>query len=90
MPPRFPRGLVTKTATPSYEIIPVPGGPGSNAGVMGNPFQQMLGGLGPLPGYHGMNINAANLLQQSKMGQCTCLLVFFFVLIFKILVHYDI
>lgn len=59
-------------------MIPVPGAPGSGAGVLGNPFQQMLGGLGPLPAYHGMNINTANFLQQSKMGQCTWLAFFIF------------
>ncbi|KAK6620595.1 hypothetical protein RUM43_010887 [Polyplax serrata] len=65
LPPRFPGGLITKASTPGFEIIPVPGAPGSGTGVMGNPFQQMLGGLPPLPAYHGMNINPANLLQQT-------------------------
>lgn len=83
LPPRFPGGLITKASSPGYEMIPVPGGPGGpgGPGVMGNPFQQMLGSMGPLSGYPGMNMNTANLLQQSKMAQCTWL-VFILVLHF--------
>lgn len=60
-------------------MIPVPGTPG-NAGVMGNPFQQMLGGMGAMSGYPGMNMNMnpATLLQQSKPLQCTWLGFFLF------------
>lgn len=81
LPPRFPGGLITKASTPGFEIIPVPGAPGSGTGVMGNPFQQMLGGLPPLPAYHGMNINPANLLQQSKTGQCMWFVFFYFAIL---------
>lgn len=71
VPPRFPGGLITKTANPGFEMIPVPGIPGGGSGLIGNPFQQMLGGINPMSAYPGINLNTASLLQQSKMTPCT-------------------